>query len=160
MPATPEENAESLLGLDDFLCFSVYSTGLAFNRVYKPLLDEFGLTYSQYLLLVALAAREGQTVSELGEQLYLESNTLTPLIKRLEAAGLVSRKRDTRDERVVRVSLTPAGSDIIHRARACVPTQVGTAAGMGKDEMDALIAQMDALRGKLLEAARNEPRER
>lgn len=155
VPAPPEENAAPPLGLDDFLCFAVYSTGLAFNRVYKSLLDEFGLTYSQYLLLVALAGREGQTVSELGEQLYLESNTLTPLIKRLEAAGLVSRKRDTRDERVVRVSLTPAGSDIIHRARTCVPTQVGTAAGMGKDEMDALITQMAALRGKLLEAARN-----
>ncbi len=160
MPAPSEENAASPPGLDDFLCFSVYSTGLAFNRVYKPLLDEFGLTYSQYLLLVALAAREGQTVSELGEQLYLESNTLTPLIKRLEAAGLVSRKRDTRDERVVRVSLSPAGTEIIRRARTCVPTQVRAAAGMGQDEMDALIAQMDVLRRKLLEAARGEPRKR
>lgn len=109
---------------------------------------------------MALAAREGQTASDLGEQLYLESNTLTPLIKRLEAAGLVSRKRDTRDERVVRVSLTPAGTDIIRRARTCVPTQVRTAAGMCQDEIDALIAQMGVLRSKLLEGARNEPRER
>ena len=80
--------------LDDFLCFGVYSTGLAFNRLYKPLLDRYGLTYPQYLVMVALARRDDQTVGELGGQLFLESNTLTPLIKRLEAAGLVTRQRD------------------------------------------------------------------
>jgi len=88
--------------LDQFLCFSVYSAGLAFNRVYKPLLDPYGITYPQYLALVALSSKESQTVSELGERLHLESNTLTPLIKRLEAAGLVTRTRDKQDERVVR----------------------------------------------------------
>jgi len=90
--------------LDDFLCFGVYSTGLAFNRLYKPLLDRYGLTYPQYLVMVALARRDDQTVGELGGQLFLESNTLTPLIKRLEAAALVTRQRDTKDERVVRVA--------------------------------------------------------
>lgn len=133
----------------DFLCFSVYSTGLAFNRLYKPLLDRYGLTYLQYLALIALALRGEQTVSELGESLFLESSTVTPLIKRLEAAGTVTRRRDTRDERVVRVSLTDRGKAILEEAR-CVPLEVMKATGTPPEQLHLLNEQLKALRAKLV----------
>lgn len=133
---------------EDFLCFSVYSTGLAFNRVYKPLLDRLGLTYLQYLALVALSQRGELTVGELGSTLFLESSTLTPLIKRMEAAGLVSRRRDSRDERVVRVSLTPAGEARAQEAR-CVPPQVLEATGLTLEDLDRLNAALQSLRTAL-----------
>ncbi|WP_395397236.1 MarR family transcriptional regulator [Novosphingobium sp. BL-8A] len=132
----------------DLLCFSVYSTGLAFNRIYKPLLDKLGLTYVQYLALIALTRRDDQTVSELGESLFLESNTLTPLIKRLEAAGFVTRRRDTADERVVRVALTEKGRETMKEAR-CVPQEVLAATGMTIPELKHLNETMKALRGNL-----------
>ena len=131
--------------LDQFLCFSVYSAGLAFNRVYKPLLDRFGITYPQYLALVALSSKDGQTVSELGEKLHLESNTLTPLIKRLEAAGLVVRTRDKRDERVVRLTLTEAGNGVAREALGCVPAEVLKATGMDLATLQALNEQLATL---------------
>ncbi len=132
----------------DLLCFSVYSTGLAFNRIYKPLLDKLGLTYVQYLALIALTRRDDQTVSELGESLFLESNTLTPLIKRLEAAGFVTRRRDSTDERVVRVALTEKGRETMKEAR-CVPQEVLAATGMMIPELQRLNETMKALRGNL-----------
>lgn len=150
MDRSTEESSARPQALDGHLCFAVYSAGLAFNRVYKPLLDQFGLTYSQYLLLVALGGGDGQTVSELGEQLFLESNTLTPLIKRLETAGLVTRRRDMKDERVVRVSLTDEGRRIIDAASACVPAQIGAAAGISLEEIEALKDQVVRLRDQLL----------
>ncbi len=155
--ATTEESKLSDRGggapdLDAFLCFAVYSASLALNRAYKPLLDRYGLTYSQYLLLVALRGQDEQTVSELGEQLFLESNTLTPMLKRLEAAGLVRRRRDTKDERVVRVSLTDEGQTLIGEALACVPSQVGSAMGMPLEEIMALKDQVVRLRDALLES--------
>lgn len=131
--------------LDQFLCFSVYAAGLAFNRVYKPLLDPFGITYPQYLALVALSGREGQTVSELGEKLQLESNTLTPLIKRLEAAGLVTRTRDKKDERVVRLNLTSAGGDLVKAALGCVPVEVLRATGMDQAALSTLNSSLAKL---------------
>jgi DNA-binding MarR family transcriptional regulator len=135
--------------LEQFLCFSVYAAGLAFNRVYKPLLDPYGITYPQYLALVALSGKEGQTVSALGEKLHLESNTLTPLIKRLEAAGLVTRTRDTQDERVVRLGLTPAGRSLAETALGCVPAEVLKATGMDRAALAALNAELATL-GKAL----------
>lgn len=131
--------------LDQFLCFSVYAAGLAFNRVYKPLLDRFGITYPQYLALVALRGRAGQTVSALGAQLHLESNTLTPLIKRLEAAGLVTRTRDKQDERVVRLALTDAGAKLIDEALGCVPAAMLEATGMQPEELRGLNSKLAAL---------------
>jgi MarR family transcriptional regulator, organic hydroperoxide resistance regulator len=95
--------------VDDMLCFAAYSASLAFNRFYKPMLDRMGLTYPQFLAMSLLWREDGQTVGRLGERLFLESNTVTPLIKRLEVAGLVTRARDAADERVVRVRLTEAG---------------------------------------------------
>src|SRR5215475_9410748 len=98
--------------LGSMLCFTVYSTAHAFNRAYKPLLDALGLTYPQYLAMFALWENDDLTVKDLGELLHLDSGTLTPLLKRLEAMGLVRRMRDTADERSVRISLTPAGLEM------------------------------------------------
>lgn len=137
--------------LDQFLCFSVYAAGLAFNRVYKPLLDPFGITYPQYLALVAISSKEGQTVSEMGEKLHLESNTLTPLIKRLEAAGLVTRTRDKQDERLVRLGLTKAGRNLANHVLGCVPAEILAATGLDSAALDrlntALVGLGAALRG-------------
>jgi DNA-binding MarR family transcriptional regulator len=99
--------------LKDFLCFAVYSANLAFGRAYKPILDALGLTYTQYIALVALAETDGQTVGALGEKLFLESNTLTPILKKLETMGFIERRRDPADERQVRVTLTQAGRDLV-----------------------------------------------
>ncbi|BDW88181.1 MarR family winged helix-turn-helix transcriptional regulator [Thalassospira tepidiphila] len=112
---------DDLLQLEKFLCFSIYSAGHAFNRVYKPLLDNLGLTYPQYLVMVTLWQEDNQSVQSIGSKLYLESSTLTPLLKRLEANGLVSRKRDPEDERSVRVSLTEAGKALRDKAEEVPP---------------------------------------
>lgn len=102
--------------LGQMLCFSVYSAGLAFNRAYKPRLDALGITYLQYLALLLLRHRSGQSIKDLGDRLSLDSNTLTPLIKRLEAAGFVKRRRDLEDERIVRVDITPEGEKTVAEA--------------------------------------------
>jgi DNA-binding MarR family transcriptional regulator len=134
--------------LDQSLCFAVYSAGLAFNRLYKPILDPLGLTYPQYLVMMALWEKDGQGVGELGDLLFLESNTLTPLIKRLEAAGLVKRARDTQDERQVRVTLTVAGRDLLKQA-SCVPMQVVEASGMSVEQLVRLRNSVAGLRDNL-----------
>src|SRR5436190_5438572 len=101
--------------LSNFLCFAVYSANLAFGRAYKPILDAVGLTYTQYIAMVALSEGDDQTVSALGEKLFLESNTLTPILKKLEQSGYISRARDPADERQVRVSLTQAGRRLLDK---------------------------------------------
>lgn len=95
--------------LADFLCFAIYSANLAYGRAYKPILEELGLTYTQYIAIVALWEQDDQTVSGLGGKLFLESNTLTPILKKLETMGYLTRQRDPEDERQVRISLTAAG---------------------------------------------------
>ncbi|MFN4183469.1 MAG: MarR family winged helix-turn-helix transcriptional regulator [Hyphomonas sp.] len=137
--------------LDHSLCFAVYSAGLAFNRVYKPILEPLGLTYPQYLVMVALWEAEGQTVSELGEHLFLESNTLTPLLKRLEAAGFVSRARGKADERQVLVSLTDKGRDLLAEA-SCVPGQILEATGLSVAQLTQLQRAISGLRDNLRSA--------
>lgn len=138
--------------LSEFLCFAVYSTNHAFNRVYKPLLEPLGLTYPQYLVMVQLWAVDDQTVGALGEPLFLESNTLTPLIKRLEAQGLVRRKRDPADERQVRVTLTEAGRALAARARH-VPGCVIAATGADLPRLLRMMEDMTALRTALMRTA-------
>jgi DNA-binding MarR family transcriptional regulator len=108
---------EKPLDLDSFLCFAIHSTAHAVQRANKPLMDKLGLTYPQYLVMVVLWGEDNQTVSRIGDRLFLESSTLTPLLKRLEAAGLVRRQRDTADERQVRVQLTAAGRALHDKAR-------------------------------------------
>lgn len=143
------------LKLDDFLCFAVYSASHAFNRLYKPLLDALGLTYPQYLVMVTLWEQDGRTVGEIGDRLLLESNTLTPLLKRLETAGLVSRRRDPADERQVRLRLTPAGLALRDKALA-VPDCVLDASALTARESHRLIAEISALRDRLAGRAAEE----
>ncbi|EGE59640.1 UNVERIFIED_ORG: DNA-binding MarR family transcriptional regulator [Rhizobium esperanzae] len=111
--AAPASKKAGSRKLSNFLCFAVYSANLAFGRAYKPILDALGLTYTQYIAMVALSEEDDQTVSTLGEKLFLESNTLTPILKKLESVGFITRHRDPADERQVRVSLTPAGRDLL-----------------------------------------------
>jgi DNA-binding MarR family transcriptional regulator len=136
------------LALDNQLCFSLYSASLAMTKLYKPLLDPLGLTYPQYLVMLALWETDDVMVSTIGERLHLDSGTLTPLLKRLEAAGLVQRERSAEDERRVHVKLTPQGSKLRERA-VCVPQQVFTASGCSMGELRELTQQLKSLRDTL-----------
>lgn len=138
--------------LDQFLCFAIYAAGHAFNRIYKPLLDAIGLTYPQYLVMVALWERDDVTVGALGARLSLESSTLTPLLKRLEAMGHILRARDTRDERVVRVRLTPQGSALRKKAES-IPGCILDATGFDLDQLTRLQREITALTTHLEKAA-------
>jgi DNA-binding MarR family transcriptional regulator len=141
------------LSLDQFLCFAIYSTGHAFNQFYRPLLEELGLTYPQYVAMVSLWSKDDQTVKALGQALFLESNTLTPLLKRLEGMGLVNRMRDPVDERQVRVRLTEEGRALRERATR-VPACVAEALGMPVEQIQALTDHVGEIRNRLfLQAA-------
>ena len=111
-----KSSPQAALKLDSFLCFAIYSVNHAFNRVYKPLLDRLKLTYPQYLAMAVLWEQDDQTVGSLGEKLFLQSSTLTPMLKRLEALKYISRIRDQDDERQVRVRLTKAGLALREKA--------------------------------------------
>lgn len=120
--------------LDDHLCFALYSASMAVTRLYKPLLDGLGITYPQYLVLNALRDAETLTIGGLASRLSLEPSTITPLVKRLEAAGLVARARSPQDEREVRVSLTDEGAEVVGRT-ACVAEALLAKSGMGLGEL-------------------------
>ena len=143
--------ADAMLLLDNQLCFALYSTSLAMTRVYKPLLDEVGLTYPQYLAMLVLWEEDGLTVSALGERLFLDSGTLTPLLKRLESSGLIARLRDVEDERRVHITLTAAGRKLKGKA-AKIPGCILSASQCSIPELNALTQQMQSLRGRLLAA--------
>jgi DNA-binding MarR family transcriptional regulator len=118
--------------LGDFLCFAVYSANLAFGRVYRPILDKLGLTYTQYVTLIALGEEDDQRVGDLGDKLFLESNTLTPILKKLEQLGLVDRRRDPADERQVRVNVTAAGRKLTRQVEDSA-SKLLDATGLGDD---------------------------
>ncbi|MDX5383574.1 MAG: MarR family transcriptional regulator [Rhodobacterales bacterium] len=139
------------LTLPDMLCFSLYSANHAMQAAYKPLLDPLGLTYPQYLVLTALWQQDGQTVGTLGRALRLESNTLTPLLKRMEGQGLITRSRDKADERQVLIALTPEGRAMQSRA-AHVPACLLDRAGLTVDQASALRDTIAALRERLVPA--------
>ncbi len=141
-------SAQALL-LDHQLCFALYSASLAMTKLYKPLLEELGLTYPQYLAMLALWERDGVSVSALGERLFLDSGTLTPLLKRLEAAGLIARVRAVEDERRVHISLTPEGRKLKTRA-ARIPGCILAASQCSVSEIQALTQQVRALRERLV----------
>ncbi|KAA2244318.1 MarR family winged helix-turn-helix transcriptional regulator [Salinarimonas soli] len=143
------------LRLDRQLCFSVYTAAQAFNAAYKPLLDGLGLTYPQYLVMMVLWEEDDLTVSGIGERLSLDSGTLTPLLKRLEAAGFVSRRRDTHDERLVRVTLTEKGRQTRSDA-VTVPETMICALGQSLPDLQALKAAVDRITATLRGA---EPRQ-
>ena len=152
----PLPAARSDLQLDQFLCFAVYSTNLAFNRVYRPLLEKLGLTYVQYIVLVTLWQTDDQFVGVLGAQLFLASNTLTPVLKRLEALGFVTRSRDTVDERQVRVRLTAAGRALQVEA-ADIPACIMTASGLKVPDLERVLDSVSQLRDRLLGQLGAEP---
>lgn len=140
--------ADDLLTLDRQMCFALYSASLAMTKLYKPLLAKLDLTYPQYLVMLVLWERDGIRVSGLKERLYLDYGTLTPLIKRLEARGLLIRQRSPEDERQVIVRLTEEGRAL--RAEAGqIPEQVASASGCSLAELEDLKNQLLALRNRL-----------
>ena len=142
--------AQPSLDLDDFLCFALHSTAQAVIRANKPMLDELDLTYPQYLVMVVLWGEDNQTVGGIGDKLLLESSTLTPLLKRLEASGLVRRARCAEDERQVRVSLTEQGKAPQDQARKHRPTWVERAFGDDPEGARVLRESVTTLRQRLL----------
>jgi DNA-binding MarR family transcriptional regulator len=141
-----QEATKSRLG--SMLCFTVYSTAHAFNRAYKPLLDALGLTYPQYLAMFALWENDNLSVKELGELLHLDSGTLTPLLKRLEAMGLVRRARDPADERSVRIKLTAIGCDM-RRKEQEVHEGLINSCGHTAEDLKSITAQLMRVRDVL-----------
>ncbi|MBW7455341.1 MarR family transcriptional regulator [Paenibacillus sepulcri] len=138
------QNEHEYLKLDNQLCFSLYAASRAISRMYRPLLDELGLTYPQYLVLLVLWERSQSTVKELSETLDLDSGTLTPMLKRMEAANLVERKRSTEDERIVIVRITESGLALKERA-VCIPQSLFASSNLPLEELTALNGQIKKL---------------
>ena len=147
-PTLPAEVEDAMLRLDNQLCFALYSTSLAMTKLYKPLLDRLGLTYPQYLVMLVLWEQDALTVGELGERLFLDSGTLTPLLKRMEAAGWITRERAREDERRVVVALTPQGRKL-RRSAVSVPQEVSCATQCTLDEVTELRQRLHGLRQRL-----------
>ncbi|NKJ39481.1 MULTISPECIES: MarR family transcriptional regulator [Rhizobiaceae] len=137
--------ANDELKLDNQLCFALYAAAHSYNKIYKPLLDPMELSYPQYLAMLVLWERDDLIVKELGQRLLLDSGTLTPLLKRLEAAGRVRRTRDLEDERQVRITLTPEGH-ALNRIAATIPAQSNLATGLGAKRIEDLRTELIALR--------------
>ncbi len=146
-----DARADAWLALDKQLCFALYSASLAMTKMYKPLLAPLGLTYPQYLVMLSLWEEDGQSVSALGDKLALDSGTLTPLLKRLQAQGALTRERDTADERRVIVRLTDAGRRLKIQARK-VPPQVARSTGCELAEIAQLTRQLTTMRDSLARA--------
>lgn len=143
------DTVDAMLQLDNQLCFALYSTSLAMTKLYKPMLEEMGLTYPQYLAMLVLWEEDGLTVSELGERLYLDSGTLTPLLKRMETAGLLSRIRAVQDERRVHITLTAAGRKLKAKA-AKIPGCIMSATQCSIPELVSLTQQVQSFRKRLI----------
>jgi len=137
--------------LEQQVCFAIYSAMHAVNKAYLPLLEKLALTYPQYLAMLVLWECDNVTVKELGGRLFLDSGTLTPLLKRLEGMGLVHRTRDPKDERKVRLSLTGKGKDLRQDALA-IPGQIAAAMGRPADDLKAVRKELRRIRNYLLEA--------
>lgn len=138
--------------LENQLCFALYSASLAMTKLYKPMLDSLGLTYPQYLVMLVLWEADGPSVSNLGERLNLDSGTLTPLLKRMEAAGWLARQRSTEDERRVHVWLSPTGQQLQAQA-AFIPECVLTKSGLPLGELVSLNRKVQQLRDAMLAPA-------
>ncbi len=135
----------TLVPLDGQLCFSLYGAAIAINRAYKPLLDELGLTYPQYLVIAVLTEKDGQTIGEIADRLGLEPSTITPLVKRLEQAGLLARQRNPQDEREVNVTLSKQGKEVYART-GCLRNELLKRSGMTVSELIAFNRQVQKLR--------------
>lgn len=134
--------------LDNQLCFALYSTSLLMTKVYKPLLQELGLTYPQYLAMMVLWESDGITVGEISNRLLTDPGSLTPLLKRLEAEGFITRTRSSKDERVVELRLTEQGRALHEKAKA-VPACILAATGRSIEQLDSLKDELVSLRGNL-----------
>lgn len=145
------KGAEPLLSLENQLCFAVYATGHAFQRAYRPLLSELGLTYPQYLVMMVLWEGKPLTVNEIGGRLGLDSGTLSPLLKRLEAAGYIRRQRGRDDERRVDVALTEQGRAARARARD-VAASMALKTGCNLEQAQLLLGELNGLRQRLIAA--------
>jgi DNA-binding MarR family transcriptional regulator len=141
--------ADQTLRLENQLCFALYSTSLAMTKAYKPMLDAIGLTYPQYLVMLVLWEEDGLMVSEIGERLFLDSGTLTPLLKRMEATGLLARLRDTEDERRVRAKLTATGNSLKGNA-AGIPSCIQDMSGSSLSELILLSKNIKMFRQRLM----------
>jgi MarR family transcriptional regulator, organic hydroperoxide resistance regulator len=139
---------DETMRLANQLCFAVYSTAHALNRVYKPLLEPLGLTYPQYLVMLTLWEKDNVSVKEIGARLHLDSGTLTPLLKRLEQSGLVTRRRDAEDERHVRIELTSRGRNLRGRAKS-IPHEILCATKGSLEDAVALRDDLIGLRDRL-----------
>lgn len=137
------------LALDNQFCFALYSASLAMTKTYKPFLDKLGLTYPQYLVMLVLWQQDDVLVKTIGEKLFLDSGTLTPLLKRLEGSSLIVRTRDDADERQVRITLTKEGRALKKRAQV-IPQQILCASGQPVDALVHLRAQLSSLRNDLI----------
>lgn len=151
-PTAPAKTPDSseLLALDNQLCFALYSASLAMTKTYKPLLDKLGLTYPQYLVMLVLWERDDMLVKEIGERLFLDSGTLTPLLKRLQSAALIIRTRDQADERQVRITLSAKGKALQQQARD-IPLQVLCASGQSPAALRDLRRQLSHVRNQLVQ---------
>lgn len=139
------------LSLDDQLCFGLYGASMAVGRLYKPMLDELGITYPQYLALAALWERDAQTVGMLADRLLLDPSTVTPLVKRLAGAGLVNRERNPADERQVIVRLTPEGHSLRERS-SCLGERLLAVSGLSIARLRSLNDEVRAVRDALAAA--------
>jgi DNA-binding MarR family transcriptional regulator len=146
MAKKPATDLPLLLG--NQLCFAIYSTAHAFNRAYKPLLGRLGLTYPQYLVMLVLWEGDGLSVKDIGERLFLDSGTLTPLLKRLETAELIKRTRSSEDERQVLIALTSRGQALREKAKT-VPQAILAASECSVTELSAMKNELIALRDRL-----------
>jgi len=138
--------------LADFMCFAIYSANLAYGRAYRPILEELGVTYTQWIIIVALWEQDNQTVGGLGEKLFLESNTLTPILKKLEELGFLNRRRDPADERQVLNSLTDAGRALRNKG---VQKNLVAASGLTPEEFQTVQKMVAWLRDNLIEHAKD-----
>lgn len=152
----PAPDIDQLLRLDNQFCFALYSASLAMTKTYKPFLDNLGLTYPQYLAMLILWEQDDVLVKDIGERLFLDSGTLTPLLKRLESAGLIERKRDAADERQVRITLTKSGRTLKRKAHE-VPLQVLCASGQTPEMLAQLRSALSTIRNDLIRNASGEP---
>lgn len=141
-------NGEELLKLDNQLCFALYSSSRGITRLYRPVLSEFGITYPQYLVMLVLWEKEPLTVKELGERLFLDSGTLTPLLKRMEKLGLLTRERSQGDERHVNIGLTNKGKEMREKALS-IPLRIANQVNISEAEFASLMASLRKLMKKI-----------
>jgi len=141
-------SGEELLKLDNQLCFALYSSSRGITRLYRPVLSEFGITYPQYLVMLVLWEKEPLTVKELGERLFLDSGTLTPLLKRMEKLGLLTRERSQGDERHVNIGLTNKGKEMREKALS-IPLRIANQVNISEAEFASLMASLKKLMKKI-----------